>query len=189
MNGKRIWLTLICLLCCSPTFAAADEAELWNALRSGGHFALLRHAIAPGFGDPPEFTLGNCGTQRNLSEEGREQATAIGQRFQANGIRAARVVSSQWCRCLETARLLKLGPVEELAALNSFFSQRERQEPQMQTLRDWLARQNLAQPLVLVSHQVNITALSGVYPDSGELVIMRRAASGELELVGTLKTD
>jgi broad specificity phosphatase PhoE len=83
--------------------ATADDATLWRALASKGHFALLRHAIAPGTGDPPGFTLGDCDTQRNLSAEGRAQAERIGARLRENGIAAARVLSSQWCRCLDTA--------------------------------------------------------------------------------------
>lgn len=169
--------------------AEETEAELWNALRSGGHAALLRHAIAPGTGDPPEFALGDCGTQRNLSQTGRDQATRIGERFRANGIEAAAVYTSQWCRCMETAELLDLGPVHELPSLNSFFRQSSRRDPQTRELRDWLAKQDLAIPLVLVSHQVNITELTNVFPASGELVVFRRSQAGEIEVVGTLRTE
>ena len=149
----------------------------------------MRHAIAPGTGDPANFALRDCSTQRNLSAEGRAQAAAIGDRFRANGMDAARVVSSQWCRCLETAQLLGLGPVEELPALNSFFRRSERREPQTQALRDWLAGQDLEHPLVLVTHQVNITALTGVYPASGQLVVLRRSDNGDISVVGSIRTD
>jgi len=169
--------------------AAADEPRLWDALRSGQHLVLLRHAIAPGTDDPPEFQLGDCSSQRNLSEDGRIQAAAIGDRFRANGIETARVFSSQWCRCLDTARLLGLGEVSELPALNSFFRHPERQRQQTQELTAWLGGQPLEQPLVLVTHQVNITALSGVYPASGELVVVRRMPNGELKPIGKLETD
>lgn len=182
-------VVLSCLLCAAPGLAAEGEGALWDALRSGGHVALLRHAIAPGTGDPPEFTLGHCSTQRNLSDEGRDQAARIGARFRANGIRTARVFSSQWCRCLETARLLQLGPVIELPALNSFFRRYELREPQTRALQDWLAAQDLGEPVVLVTHQVNITAVTNVYPSSGELVIIRRTETGEISLVGTIETD
>src|SRR5688500_16468822 len=90
---------------------AADEAELFEALRTGRAAALLRHALAPGIGDPAEFRLDDCATQRNLSAAGRDQARAIGERLRAQGITQAEVYSSQWCRCLETARLLDLGAV------------------------------------------------------------------------------
>lgn len=177
------------LLCTAPAVSAAEDTALWNALRSGGHAALLRHAIAPGTGDPPEFTLRDCGTQRNLSDEGRDQATRIGARFRANGIQKSGVFSSQWCRCLETARLLGLGPVEELPALNSFFRDYERRDPQTQALKEWLVGKDLVEPLVLVTHQVNITALTNVYPASGELVIIRRSENGEISVIGTIETD
>ena len=186
--GTTFTLTLG-LLCTAPGLSAAGDAVLWSALRSGGHVALLRHAIAPGIGDPPEFTLRDCGTQRNLSDEGRDQAARIGARFRANGIETARVFASQWCRCLETARLLELGPIEELPILNSFFEHQERRDPQTQALKEWLASQDLNKPLVLVTHQVNITALTGVHLASGELVIVRRSEKGEITVAGSIETD
>ncbi len=177
------------LLCTAAGVSAAENAALWTALRSGGHVALLRHALAPGTGDPPEFALRDCSTQRNLSEEGRNQAARIGARLRANGIHKTRVYSSQWCRCLETARLLELGPVEELAVLNSFFERYENRGPQTQALKEWLARQDLDAPLVLVTHQVNITALTNSSAASGEMVIIRRSKSGEISVVGSIETD
>jgi len=167
----------------------ADETALWAALRSGGHVALLRHALAPGTGDPADFKLSDCRTQRNLSEEGRAQARRIGDLFRANGIERARVLTSQWCRCRETAELLQLGPVTELPALNSFFQNRENREPQTRALRAWLQRQDLATVQVLVTHQVNISALTGVYPSSGELVILQAVADGDVSVLGTIATD
>ena len=172
----------------NPAFSSDTAAPLWKALQSGNHIALLRHAIAPGTGDPHAFALGDCATQRNLSDEGRDQAEEIGGRFRKAGIDNARILSSQWCRCLETATLLKLGPVEELPALNSFFQRYERWASQTRMLLEWIAGQDLAQPLVLVTHQVNITALTGIYPESGELVVVHRADTGELTVIGTLKT-
>jgi len=173
----------------SSAWSAGEPSALWAALRSGEHFVLIRHALAPGMGDPAEFTLGECHTQRNLSAEGRAQAVRIGTLFRDNGIKSAKVFSSQWCRCLETADLLALGPVQELTPLNSFFSNFEDREPQTDQLREWLSGQSLKQPLVLVTHQVNIAALTDIFPSSGELVVVRRAATGELLVVGTLETD
>ena len=169
-------------------FSADTESVLWDALASGGHVALLRHALAPGTGDPPEFRLGQCRTQRNLSDEGRNQAEKIGDRFRSNGIYAAQVYSSQWCRCLETANLLKLGQVEKLAPLNSFFGHYEHRDSQTEMLLQWLKEQDLDRPFILVTHQVNITALTGVYPDSGELVIIHRSDTGDIEVTGTIET-
>ena len=183
-------IAVLATVLCSPAVQASErDAALWNALRAGGHIALLRHAIAPGNGDPPEFRLGDCQTQRNLSAQGRDQATRIGELFRAHGIQSAQILSSQWCRCLETARLLGLGPVEERPFLNSFFNDYARREPQTRMLREWLDQQALSEPIVLVTHQVNITALTGVYPGSGELVIVRRSETGDLTVVGTIETN
>jgi len=182
-------IVLATVLCSPPAQASDRDVALWNALRSGGHIALLRHAIAPGNGDPPEFRLGDCQTQRNLSAQGRDQATRIGELFRAHGIQTAQILSSQWCRCLETARLLGLGPVEERPFLNSFFNDYARREPQTRMFREWLDQQALSEPIVLVTHQVNITALTGVYPGSGELVIVRRSETGDLTVVGTIETN
>jgi phosphohistidine phosphatase SixA len=188
--GKAlISVVFITSLSSTPVLSSEGDAVLWKSLRSGEHFALLRHAIAPGTGDPPGFKLGSCRTQRNLSEEGRTQAIKIGKLFRDNRIQTARVFSSQWCRCLETAKLLELGPVQGLSFLNSFFNNYESRESQTQKLSEWLHEQNLGQPLVLVTHQVNITALTNVYPISGELVIIRRSKTGEFVVVGTIKTE
>jgi len=169
--------------------AKAEDFSLWNALRSGGHVALLRHALAPGTGDPPGFTIGDCSTQRNLSKQGRAQAARIGGRFRKNGIKAARVYSSQWCRCIETAEQLKLGTISQLPALNSFYQRWQNRASQTKTLRAWLRQQDLSAPIVFVTHQVNITELTGVYPKSGELVIVRISKAGEVKVVGTIATD
>jgi phosphohistidine phosphatase SixA len=169
--------------------SAAQDAALSSALRSDSHVVLLRHAVAPGTGDPENFALGDCSTQRNLSQAGREQAARIGRRLRASGLAQARVYASQWCRAQETARLLGLGPVTELPLLNSFFQRGDRQEEQTRMLVRWLARQDLSRPLVLVTHQVNITALARIYPASGEMVLMRRTEDGNMQVVGTAKTE
>ena len=128
--------------------SASEDAALWRALRSGEHIVLLRHAMAPGTGDPGHFVLGDCSTQRNLSAAGREQASRIGRRLRENGIAEARVHASQWCRALETAELLQLGPVSPLPALNSFFGSRQSGAAQMRTLSEWLRKQDLTKPLL-----------------------------------------
>lgn len=180
----------VLLVLCRPGYgSAAESPEIWEGIRSGGHVVLLRHALAPGFGDPPEFVIGDCATQRNLSEGGRRQARRIGALFREHGIVAARVFSSQWCRCLETARLLELGPVREFPVLNSLHGKSRERVPRSRELRDWLDAQSLESPLVLVTHQANISAFTGQYPGSGELVVVRREKDGGLAVVGTLPTD
>jgi phosphohistidine phosphatase SixA len=190
---RRVFRVALAFLAVLSTLSGrahgAEEDALWDALRSGTHLAIMRHATAPGTGDPANFNLRDCSTQRNLSDEGRAQATQIGARFRANGITAARVFSSQWCRCLETARLLGLGVVEELPLLNSFFADSEQRDPQTGALKTWLAGQDLERPIVLVTHQVNITALTGVYPDSGEIVVLGRSEKGEFTVAGRIEAE
>jgi phosphohistidine phosphatase SixA len=186
---KTLPLLFSCLLLTALSASSATTNDIWSALRSGEHVVLLRHALAPGTGDPANFAVNDCKTQRNLSETGRQQARRIGNLFRSNGIDSARVYSSQWCRCLETARLLQLGPVTELPIINSFFQAFHREGQQTRQLTEWLQEQELSQPLVLVSHQVNITALTGIFPSSGELVVLQREENGRLKVVGTLETD
>ena len=150
---------------------------------------MVRHALAPGTGDPPNFKITDCTTQRNLDETGRAQARDIGDWLRSNGVSAARVYSSQWCRCLETAERLELGAVKELPALNSFFQRAERRDQQTEALREWLTGQEFDAPLVLVTHQVNTSALTGIYPASGELVVLRIAEDGEIVVLGSIETD
>jgi len=169
--------------------ASADEAALWQALRSPGHLAVMRHALAPGGGDPDAFQLRDCDTQRNLSDGGRDQAKRIGARLRANGVTTAQIHSSQWCRCLETARLLGFGAVTELPALNSFFATMDQSGAQTAALQTWIKDQPLTAPVILVTHQVNISALTGIFPASGEMVVLRRTAEGNLTIVGTIETD
>ena len=190
MRAPYAAIFAILVLATGPASGAADDvSSLWTALRTGGHIAVMRHALAPGTGDPASFRIDDCGTQRNLSDQGRAQARDIGARFRANGIAAARVFSSQWCRCLETADLIALGPVTELPALNSFFADRDRGPGQTEKLKTWIGGQDLSTPLVLVTHQVNITALTDVYPTSGEIVVLRRGGLDGLEVIGTIEPE
>ena len=163
-----------------------SEAQLWRALETGAAIALMRHALAPGTGDPPNFVIDDCRTQRNLSNNGRKQATAIGNRFRSHGIRNAEVFTSEWCRCRETAKLLKFSKIRPLKMLNSFFQHFERAEPQTEELKSWLISYRSNKPMVLVTHQVNITALTGVFPRSGEIVVVQRLADGRFAILGSL---
>jgi len=165
----------------------ADTPELIRALQSGEHIALMRHSIAPGTGDPSNMRIGDCPTQRNLSDGGRVQAGEIGQTLRASGLTEARLVSSQWCRCLETARLMSIGEVEELAFLNSLIAYRGQNAEMTAGLRHWVSEQDLSTPTILVTHSVNIGALIGSYPREGEIIIARRTESGDLIVVGSIQ--
>ncbi|WP_439577777.1 histidine phosphatase family protein [Elioraea sp.] len=158
-----------------PGGARADEAA-WQAAREGRAAVLIRHAIAPGTGDPPGFRLEDCATQRNLSASGRAQARAIGALLRAQGLAGAGLRSSAWCRCIETAELLDLGPVTREPALDSFFADRGAGPARTEALRRLLAAWDAPRPLVLVTHQVNITALTGVFPASGESILVYTGA-------------
>lgn len=189
-GAKIIPFALGILLAVSPrNEVLADETALLQAMVSEPHIVLMRHAIAPGTGDPGNFVLRDCSTQRNLSDEGRAQAARIGARLRDVGIESARVVSSQWCRCLETAKLLELGPVEELLPLNSFFRRSELRAGATRALKDWLSAQAIEETLVLVTHQVNISALTGVYPRSGEMIVLKRSGTNEFPVVGRIETE
>jgi phosphohistidine phosphatase SixA len=168
------------------TPVAATEAELWSQLRQGGYVILFRHALAPGTGDPPNFRLDDCSTQRNLSATGQQQAIDLGERLRQQNIAVSRVLSSQWCRCLETARLMNVGQVEPFPVLNSFFQDRSSQDSQTEQLRKFIL-ENRDSPgvIVMVTHQVNITAISSITPQSGAAVVLR-ASPEQVELVGQL---
>jgi len=168
--------------------SASAESDVWATLRRAGSLALIRHATAPGTNDPAGFLLDDCATQRNLSAEGRAQSARIGDLFRANGITAAEVYSSQWCRCLDTAHLMKLGEVRPQPLLNSFFQDRSREAGQIEALRRWIGQVDLAKPTVFVTHQVVVTALSQVFPGSGEIVAVQRGADGRLSVQGRLPT-
>ena len=144
----------------------------------------------PGFGDPDGFRVDDCATQRNLDDAGRRQAAAIGAWLRDRGIRSARVYSSQWCRCLDTARLLGLGDVTPLPSLNSFFQRREQRADRLAALRAFLARQpRHAEPLVLVTHQVTVTAMTGIFADSGDGVVATLGTDGMLSDFARLDFD
>ncbi|WP_245479426.1 histidine phosphatase family protein [Hansschlegelia zhihuaiae] len=146
----------------------------------------MRHATAPGVGDPPGFRLGDCSTQRNLSAAGREEARAVGERFRRNGVAARKVATSQWCRARDTAAEMAIGPVVEEPRVNSFFDAGDRQGPVAASREAVLEALTPGPVTVFVTHQVNVTALTGAYPASGEIVVVRKKGE-ELEVVGTLK--
>ncbi|KQW32288.1 phosphohistidine phosphatase [Rhizobium sp. Root274] len=167
---------------------AGAATDPWAAFRLGQALVLVRHASAPGIGDPPGFRLGACDTQRNLSDAGRAQARRMGDLFRANGVTAARVYSSQWCRCLDTAEGLALGPVAEQPLLNSFFGTPEDGSEQTMKLSAWLAGLSGPVPVILVTHQVNITGLADIVPQSGELVFVTLDPAGAATVLGRQQT-
>jgi phosphohistidine phosphatase SixA len=171
------------LLVASVSVAAADA---WPELTQPGTIVLFRHATAPGIGDPDNFKLDACATQRNLDERGRAEARRLGEQFRSRKITVGAVLTSQWCRTRDTARLaFGKEAVKDEPAFNSFFSRSAGiSETQTAQARTILARWRGPGALVVVTHQVNITALTGVNPASAEGVVLRPAADGSLQLLG-----
>jgi broad specificity phosphatase PhoE len=170
MAGVRI-LLFACLLV--PGIALGSEA-LWSLLKGGGQVILIRHTLTtPGAGDPPGMRLDECHTQRNLSEEGRAHARRIGEEFRKRRIPVERVLSSPWCRCLETARLA-FGKAEVSQPLSNLFGRPENRQKQTNQLKALIAQRPGKGNLVLVSHGSTILALTGVSPGTGEMVIVSR---------------
>ena len=168
----------------------SDQAEMFERMKTGGHILMIRHALAPGNGDPANFQIGDCSTQRNLDDRGREQASAIGKLLRSKGIASARVYSSQWCRCYETAELLALGPVAELPALNSFYELTQDREPNLKALRKFIAEQPPDGRLViLVTHFVTVSAIAGEGVSSGEGVLLKLNKNAPYEVVGRVNFD
>ena len=152
----------------APTAVAADE-EVWALLKGGGHVILIRHAITtPGVGDPPGMRVDDCSTQRNLTDEGRRDARRLGEAFRARGLVVDRVLSSPWCRCLETARLA-FGAAEVWQGLGNLFG-----------------RDEAGSNVVLVSHGATISALTGVMPAPAEMVVVTPQGAGRFTVAGRL---
>ena len=164
-------------------FAQSSNDDIWQQLQQGQVVALMRHAIAPGTGDPVNFSVNDCTTQRNLSSEGVRQAQAIGDAFRSNGVRNVALYSSQWCRCVDTATHLDIGQVQTLPAINSFFADRTTAAEQtektqnivlthLEKFKNAPGTDTIDAAMVLVTHQVNITALVDVFPASGEIIFV-----------------
>ena len=173
-----------------PLHAQADDANALAELAKPGRVLMLRHALAPGFGDPPQFTVDDCATQRNLDDRGRGQARALGARLRAAGIRKAIIFSSQWCRCIETARLLKLGAVVTNPALNSFHGRPEDRAAKLDAVGELIAGlPTNGRPVILVTHQVTISGITGRGVGSGGGYVLRLDGSPRPPVVGAVAVE
>jgi phosphohistidine phosphatase SixA len=180
MNLSRLnrrYLLALSASAALPGLAMADEAA-WAALKAPGSIVLFRHALAPGGGDPPGFKADDCSTQRNLSDEGREQAKRIGQTLRERGIKVQTVWHSAWCRTRDTAQLafpdMRAPALRAEPVFNSFFSDRSTEPAQTAAARKMLLAWRGPGALVVVTHQVNITQLTDIFPQSGEGVVLKR---------------
>ena len=155
-------------------FLNATAETTWAPAIEGNKIILIRHSLAPGGGDPSGFKINDCKTQRNLSKEGIEQSKKIGKLFQKNQIKIDQVLSSQWCRCKDTAKYA-FENFEEFSALNSTFQPPfdKNAKKQIKELKDFIQKwRGKGGNLVLVTHYVIITAITDVVPRSGEIVII-----------------
>ena len=180
------WLVALCsaLLALVPSAAVASEA-LWSLLKKGGHVVLMRHAVTTsGVGDPPGFRLDDCSTQRNLTDAGRQDAKRVGAAFRARGIAIERVLTSPWCRCIETANLA-FGKAETSTALSNLFTHPENRDQQVSAMKQ-LVDAPTAGNRVLVSHGATISALTSVSLDTAEMLIVTPQPRGGFVVQGRL---
>jgi phosphohistidine phosphatase SixA len=176
------YLCAIGILVITFCLSTAAFANLASPMTDGQHVLLMRHADAPGFSDPAGYRLDQCSTQRNLGEFGKKQAELTGQWLSQQGIETAKVFSSPWCRCVDTATLLNKGPVVIDQSLGSFFGNMSLSGQQTEALRQ-LVQKSLKQfpktPIIMVSHHVNIEAFTGVVLGSGDMVLVKIGPSGK----------
>lgn len=166
-----VWLVLLAVFAAVPSLVTAQDLQKFA---EGRQIMLIRHAYAPGNGDPANFRIGDCSTQRNLNGEGRAQAERLGAYLRAQGIEDARVLTSQWCRCSETAELLGVGEVEEFTGLNSFYTIPARRDEWLAELREHiiLLGRRTDEPVIMVTHAVTISAIAGEAAGSGEAILL-----------------
>ena len=167
----------------------AKGLAIWDQLQGSnpkGYVLLMRHALAPGVGDPPNLKVGDCSTQRNLNEEGRTQAREMGQWLQRREIKILRVETSRWCRANETAKLLNIGTVRPNKNLDSLFQETNlNSHPQTANIKKRIINhRNTRGLLVFVGHFVNFQAVAQTSLDSGEGVLVRATSTGEIKILG-----
>ena len=174
LGNSKFQRTFTCIVLIILFFlnAAYARSELETIRKSiSANVIFLRHALAPGFGDPDNFTKQDCSTQRNLNNKGRLQARLIGHYLKASKISFSEILTSEWCRCIDTAKELNLGKWETFSGLNSFFEGHEKKDKVMDKLRKKLDSLSHSDFVLLVTHQVVILAQTGIAPKSGEMVL------------------
>ena len=180
---KFIKILFIIFISLTTTIKAESNQNLINELKNGGKIIFIRHALAPGGGDPENFDILNCNTQRNLNEVGREQAKQIGYFFNKEKIPIREVISSEWCRCKETASIA-FSEYKTEKFLNSFFSEKFKKNKNLQikNLRSYIDKWDKKKNLIFVTHYVVILEILDYAPSSGEIVI----SDMNFELIGSI---
>ena len=187
MKNKTISLILNLIILSLFSFQISASEQAWNLAQEGDKIILIRHSLAPGGGDPQGFKIDDCNTQRNLNRKGINQSKKIGKLFKKNKVPVDQVLSSQWCRCKDTAKYA-FGNFKEFTALNSTFqSPYNKNEPkQLKELYNFVKKwEGKGGNLVLVTHYSIIIALTNAVPSSGEIVITDK----NFEVLGTIQTD
>ena len=153
----------------TETYARSELETIRRGISANVIF--MRHALAPGFGDPHNFVKEDCSTQRNLNNKGRLQAQLIGDYLKKSNLLFSEILTSEWCRCIDTAKELDIGQWETFSGLNSFFEGHEKKDTVMAKLRKKLASLKASDLVLFVTHQVVITELTDEVPRSGEMVL------------------
>ena len=183
---KFIKLLLVLFISINSPIKADSNHNLINELKKGGNLIFIRHAYAPGGGDPNDFNINDCKTQRNLSNTGREQAKKIGSFFRVNNIPIDKVYSSEWCRCKETA-LIAFNEFETKNFLNSFFSSKfaHNRDSQIKKLKDFINNWDGKKNIIFVTHYVVISEILNYASSSGEIVISNK----DLKVIDTIEIE
>ena len=164
-----IYFVLITLLVATEAHTRSQIESLKKSISANVIF--IRHALAPGFGDPSDFIKGDCNTQRNLNDQGRLQAQLIGNYLKKSNLIFSEILTSEWCRCVDTAKELNIGKWETFSGLNSFFEGHEKKDSVMAKLQRKLDSLKTSDLVLFVTHQVVIAELTGAVPRSGEMVL------------------
>ena len=183
---KFLKFFIIIFISLTTSIKADLDKNLASKLEEGGKLIFIRHAYAPGSGDPENFNLNDCSTQRNLSKQGREQAEFIGNFFKKNKIKIDKVLSSEWCRCKETAKIAFKNFTTN-SFLNSFFSIKylKNKDNQIEALEDYIENYKSKKNLVLVTHYVLISEVLNYGPSSGEIVVSDK----KFNMIGSIEID
>ena len=183
---KLLKIILVIFITLTNGLKADSKNEILDNLQKGGYLIFIRHAYAPGGGDPDNFDINDCSTQRNLNDQGREQSKKIKNFFTENKIPVDSVISSEWCRCKETA-LIAFNKFETKKFLNSFYSSKflKNKKTQMKNLKKYIKGWNSGKNLVLVTHYVVISETLNYTPSSGEIIV----ADKNFKILGNIEID
>jgi phosphohistidine phosphatase SixA len=183
---KLIKIFIFLLISITVSIKANSNEQLKNSLKEGGKLIFIRHAYAPGMGDPKNFDVKDCSTQRNLNQQGIEQSKKIGLFFDQNNIKIDKVISSEWCRCKDTA-FFAFKKFVTKSFLNSFYDSRfvKNKDKQINEFKEYIIKIKESENIIFLTHYVNIFELLGVNTSSGEVIVTDK----NLALLGRIEFD